>query len=74
MKTQVGFVYGRDGRFYTPAQSGEYWVNDMWECDKDGLVPDISENPCPAPVNTSGMKLIGESKHQYEYPEWNPNF
>ncbi len=75
MKTQKGLVYtNTDNEFYTPAMTGNFYIVDMWECDKNGLVKDIEENPCPKPVNTSDLKYYGQSKHGYSYPEFSVNF
>jgi hypothetical protein len=74
-KVKVGFVYkNSDGEYFTPAQSGNFWIVDMWKCSKDGEVSDIIKNPCPVPVNTSDLKEIGKSKYKYEYPDFNPRF
>lgn len=74
-KINIGFVYrNSDGEHYTPAQSGNFWIVDMWKCQDNGKVDDIDINPCPIPVNTSDLKEIGISKFNYEYPEFNPRF
>lgn len=74
-KIKVGFVYtNSDGEFFTPAQSGNFYIVDMWKCEKDGNVLDIIENPCPVPIVTADLKEFGISKYQHEYPEFNPQF
>ena len=68
---KVGYVYKNleEKKFYTPAQSGNFYVCDMWECDKSGFVKDIEENPYPVPKYINDLKLIGKSKFKNEYPE-----
>lgn len=74
-KIKVGFVYkNSDNEFFTPAQSGNFWICDFWRCDKKGEVLDIDINPQPIPVNTCDMVLVGKSNFNYSYPEWNPKF
>lgn len=75
MKIKKGLIYkDEDGDFYTPAMSGDFWIVDMWNCDKGGTVPDIEENTSPVPKNTAGLtEVFGYSKN-YNYPEFNPRF
>lgn len=74
-KIKVGFVYqNSDGEYFTPAQSGNFYIVDMWKCNISGYVDDINENPSPIPVNTSDLKEIGKSEHEYEYLDFNPQF
>jgi hypothetical protein len=74
-KIQVGFVYkNEDNEYFTPAQSGNFWIVDAWKCNKDGEVLDIIQNPCPVPVATANLKKIGACKFSYDYPEFNLNF
>jgi hypothetical protein len=75
MQTTIGKVYkNNDGDFFTPAQTGNYYIVDMWKCTKDGEVLDINENPCPVPVMTAELKEIGNAVFEYGYPEFNPQF
>ena len=74
-KIKVGFVYTNGcGEYFTPAQSGNFYIVDMWKCTKQGKVLDINKNPCPVPKMTNELKQIGKSKFEYEYPEFNPQF
>lgn len=75
MKVIKGNIYkNEDGEFLTPAQSGDFYICDMWVCDKDGNVLDIEENPFPVPKYTNDLTLVSESVCEYEYPEFNPKF
>lgn len=70
MKVQINNIYkNREGEFFTPAQSGDFYIVDMWECDKMGLVEDIDENPCPTPIATDELSFFAESNFNYAYPE-----
>ena len=75
MNVKIGFIYtNSENEFFTPAQSGEFYIVDMWECDSSGIVKDIEENPFPTPKNTSDLKEFKQNKNSYEYPEFNPKF
>lgn len=74
MKTLKGNIYTDGENHYTPAQTGDFYIVDMWKCDKKGNVNDIEENPYPVPVSTNGLKFVCKSKVNYEYPEFNPKF
>lgn len=74
MKTKVGFIYKSGKEYFTPAQDGNFYIVDMWKCDKNGFVSDIDKNPCPVPVATSELKKVGKSNFDYAYPEFNPRF
>jgi len=75
MQVIKGNIYkNADGEFLTPAQSGNFYICDMWVCDKSGNVPDIEENPFPVPKYTNDIVLIGDCKNEYEYPDFNPQF
>jgi hypothetical protein len=75
MNVKIGIVYkNSDKEYFTPAQNGDFYIVDMWQCDKSGQVKDIDENPYPTPINTSDLVKVGKSKYDYEYPEFNPKF
>lgn len=74
-KIEIGIVYSNGNKeYFTPAQSGNFYIVDMWKCKRNGEVLDINENPCPIPIMTNELKQIGKSKFKYEYPEFNPQF
>lgn len=75
MLLSIGNVYKNDeGEFLTPAQNGNFFICDMWVCDKEGNVQDIEENPYPVPKYTNDLTLIKESNPKYEYPEFSHKF
>ena len=75
MKIREGLIYkNSDNEFYTPAQTGDFYIVDMWECNEHGEVKDIEENPYPSPINTSDLIEHGENKNNYEYPDFSPKF
>ena len=70
MDVKQGYVYkNADNEYYTPAQSGQFYIVDCWKCDKNGNVEDINENPWPTPVSTSDFKRVKATKNNYSYPK-----
>lgn len=75
MNTIKNNIYkNSEGAFLLAAQTGNFYVCDFWECDKNGNVKDIEENPCPVPKYTNDLVHIGTSKEIYDYPEFELNF
>ena len=69
MKVTKGSVYKNGREYFTPAQSGDFFVVDVWKCDKFGNVKDLDENPDPYPMKVQELTLIGATDKVYNYPK-----
>ena len=75
MKVEQGRVYkDEEGLFFLVAMSGNFFLVDVWECDENGNVSDIEENPNPTPKNTEGLVETSVVNNDYSYPEFSHKF
>lgn len=70
MKIQENNIYqNSEGDFFKAAMSGDFYIVDCWQCDKNGIVQDIEINPYPTPTNTSDFKPVGKADILNNYPD-----
>ena len=75
MKIKKNNIYvDSEGSYYKAAMTGNFYIVDMWKCDKSGCVDDIEQNPYPVPINTVDLKHYGVAVHEDDYPPYNPQF
>jgi hypothetical protein len=69
MKIKLNKIYKKGKDYYLPAAEGDFYIVDMWKCNKDGIVKDILKNPSPCPVITSGLRAYKDFENSYAYPK-----
>lgn len=64
MIIKKGYIYYDGESYYCSAVTGDFSIADMWECDKNGIISDIIDNPYPLPIYTNDLKLIKKNDNK----------